>query len=274
VENEVRGMAVQEVVRILRELIQDEGATLQRRYGLRSLTIAQGMRSLLSARLCGELPYASLWREFEAEPQGTAAQLVGALEALVEADPSLAQQLGVLVEEYHWAIGPPRTGTTRTAGQGVPVWSDVPDTTVAVDEDKDVGRGTYLYGNVKPGSISVGRGVKAQQDSFGGHDGVEEGNLNVAVTGLLFNDLYTALETYPDLNPTVKADIEEELQGVLAQIALGQEANEEILARHLRDIRRMNSDILEVVLNKLADPDVESGAMMQRAVQRLEKHSG
>jgi hypothetical protein len=206
-------MAVQEISRILRGLIRDEGATLQRRYGPRTLTIAQDMRSLLSARLCRELPYASLWREFEAEPQGTAAQLTGALEVLVEADPSLAQQLGVLVEEYHWAIGPPRTRTTRTTGQSVPVWSDVPDTTVTVDEDKGVGKGTYLYGNVSSGSIFVARGVEARPDSFGGHDRVNKGNLNAAATGLWFDDLHTVLENYPDLNPTVRADIEKGIVG-------------------------------------------------------------
>jgi hypothetical protein len=33
----------------------------------------------------------------------------------------------------------------------------------------------------------------------------------------------------------------------------------------------MNPDILEAVLVKLADPETESGVVMRRAVQRLER---
>jgi hypothetical protein len=100
-------MIIQEVVSILGDLVQDDGATLGERYGPRALTVAQNLRSLLAVRLQEESPYTSLWEQFEAEPQAVTAELTGSLEALVEADPALAKRLNAFVEEYHQIIVPP-----------------------------------------------------------------------------------------------------------------------------------------------------------------------
>lgn len=39
-------MAVQEVVRILRSLVEDDGSTLEQRYGPEAVTVAQDVKSL------------------------------------------------------------------------------------------------------------------------------------------------------------------------------------------------------------------------------------
>jgi hypothetical protein len=99
-------MIIQEVVSILGDLVQDDGATLGERYGPRALAVAQSLRSLLAVRLQEESPYTSLWEQFEAESQAVTAELTGSLEALVEADPALAERLNAFVEEYHQIIVP------------------------------------------------------------------------------------------------------------------------------------------------------------------------
>jgi len=104
---EVGEMVVRKVVRILRDLVQDDGMTLGERHGPRALAVAQSMRSFLVVRLQDKSPYASLWDQFEAEPQTATAELVGSLEVLVKADPALAKRLNAFIEEYHQTIVPP-----------------------------------------------------------------------------------------------------------------------------------------------------------------------
>jgi hypothetical protein len=100
-------MIIQEVVSILGDLVQDDGATLGERYGPRALAVAQNLGSLLAVRLQEGSPYTSLWEQFEAEPQAVTAELTGSLEALAEADPALVKRLNTFIEEYHQIIVPP-----------------------------------------------------------------------------------------------------------------------------------------------------------------------
>ncbi|MBU1877783.1 MAG: hypothetical protein KJ734_02420, partial [Chloroflexi bacterium] len=91
---------IQDIVQVLEDLVQDDGQTLEQRDGPEALSVAQDMRDLLAARLPEESPFASLWEQFESDPEGTEAELIGTLEALAEADPALVERLNAYLEDY------------------------------------------------------------------------------------------------------------------------------------------------------------------------------
>ena len=103
-------MSVQEVTRTIRSYLEEGEDTFRERYGPEAVTAIEDLITMLKLRLEEESVYASLWDEFVAEPRATEDELTGALGALIEADPALAERLEAFMEEYHDV-------TTRTAAE-------------------------------------------------------------------------------------------------------------------------------------------------------------
>ena len=82
-------MSVRQACDILRAVVQEVERAFEKGFGSRTLSAAQDLASLLENRLCQESLYVSIWGDFQADPEGTAPELIGALEAWVEPDPAL-----------------------------------------------------------------------------------------------------------------------------------------------------------------------------------------
>jgi hypothetical protein len=224
--------------------------------------VAQDLASLLKARLEQESPYVSLWADFEADPGGMAAQLTGTIEALVEADPALGRRLEGLVREWRPVTGLPGARIVR-AGQRVVGEDKAAGMTIALEPDEDVGKGTYLYGNLKPGSVTPAGGMEQTMDAVEGIDHVETMGIDQSRVAQLLNDMYVAIETHPGVDPVLEKDLKAELEEAVAQASRGSAADAKRLARHLQDIRQMHPDILQTLLARLADPEVGWGGIPQ-----------
>ena len=57
--------------------------------------LSEALRELLAARMRESDMYTPLWEEFRAEPESNRAEVIGALEAMVEGDAALAERLGL-----------------------------------------------------------------------------------------------------------------------------------------------------------------------------------
>jgi hypothetical protein len=248
-------MSVRQAVRILQALVHDDGLALERRHGSRAVSAAQDLASLFKVRLGQGSPYVSLWADFEADPGGMAAQLTGAIEALVEADPALGRRLEGFVREWRPVTGTP--GARRIpAGRKVLGKDKVLGTTVALEPDEDVGKGAYLYGNLKPSSVAPVSGAGRTIDGIEGIDHIEVVDIDPSRAALLFNDMCVAVETHPGIDSVLEKDLEAELEEVMTQVTKGNAADKDRLARRLQNIGRMHPDILQTLLDRLVDPEV------------------
>lgn len=259
-------MAVQEIVRILRDHLQNGGVTLRRRYGTRASTAAEDMRSLLAARLRRESAYASLWDRFEVEPQTVAAELTGALEALLEADPALAKRLNGFIEEYHRAIAPSRNRSLSDGTAESPVRGGVPDTPFTDRDDTDASGGAYLYGNIRPSSVaSIGRGVRDGQILS-----VEAAGSNTVDINVLWDQLQATVDGRDELDAAVRLSLKDELRKLLAQVLRADEDETEILVRHLQNIRKLDLDVFEVALSQIASLAEDLGPVLEQVLHQVE----
>jgi hypothetical protein len=102
---EVRGsqedqVAVNDVVDLLRMLRRENGAELERTAGPEAITLVEEMDGVIRERLRQSDMYFSLWHEFDRDPDGNRAELIGAVEAAVEGDAEFGVRLKVLEEEF------------------------------------------------------------------------------------------------------------------------------------------------------------------------------
>lgn len=159
-------MAVNEVVRVMRDYIEDDGARLEQTYGPEAVLAVADMKDLLATRLTEESAYGVLWERFEADPRAVSVELVGALEALTEADPGLAKRLNGFMEAFHRVEAGDKIETFAPMPDKSPVGGGVPDTT-DTSQDEEIVReeGTYLYGDVPTSDVtSVEKGVGGTED--------------------------------------------------------------------------------------------------------------
>jgi hypothetical protein len=247
-------MSAQQTVRLLGALVREGEPAFEEQFGPQAVSAAQDMAALLENRLDQESPYVSLWADFRADPDGTASQLTGALEALVEADPALGRRLEGFVRECYSISGAP--GIRPDANLQDAVGEDKAwGRTVALEPDPDVGQGEYLYGNLAPGAVEA-RSVKGQpMDWPEGLDHIVRVGLAPPQVPQLLTELYAAIDTHPEIDPITQQDLKAELTDVLDEAALGVQADAAQLGRHLRNIGRMHPDILQALLDRLTDPE-------------------
>ena len=86
----------------------------------------------------------------------------------------------------------------------------------------------------------------------------------------LFQHLYDAVDEHPALSESNKDVIAADLREMEAQVARGNKANEEVLIRRIREIRRIAPDIVDIMLPGMEDFAEEVRGPLRRAVQKIE----
>ena len=104
------------------------------------------------------------------------------------------------------------------------------------------------------GGAYVGGSVKTNGGKFVGRDDYSTSGASATEMAQAFTAIYAAIEARPNTGIADKADLKAEVQEVQTEAVKGDAANEDFLARHMRNIRRMAPDILEVMVDTLAGP--------------------
>lgn len=281
-------MALQDVVELLVKYVRDEGKTLRDQYGPEAIAPAEDLADLVETRLEGKSAYVDLWDAFERAPNDTMEELTGALEAMIEADPLLARRMSAFVEEFREVTASEELQAGSSERYVAEEGGDALDTAVKPDlsktpEDRkpyrpktsgnvpyedSVERGTYLYGNVKAGTDTVGQEAGIEDFDLEEQD-VRPTRL-AGVSGIpgLFEQLSTEVAHHPALDETEKGEVQTELQILQDQLQAPEAADPELLGQHLRTLRDRVPDVAEVVLQALAafelPPSVEDAVEQVR----------
>ncbi|MBU0496184.1 MAG: hypothetical protein KKA73_22455 [Chloroflexi bacterium] len=279
---------IQDIVQVLEDLVQDDGQTLEQRDGPEALSVAQDMRDLLAARLPEESPFASLWEQFESDPEGTEAELIGTLEALAEADPALVERLNAYLEDYRWATTPLEIRQARLAQPASEDEDDLADDMVVVEglviageedlaDEPDEGyseEGEYLYGNVPPTMMpeaSVIRDGERLADEYELTEGLGVHGFAVAE---LFEELIITIEVHPDLVPSVKASLNVKLQAIHVQLDRGENVDEDAIIRHVRAMQNLDPGVAALALAELGALAGSFGVVMREVARRVRREDG
>ncbi len=251
-------MSVQETVRILREFEETEGETLRAQYGAEAVAVAEDMARVLDDRLQSApgrrdtvSPYESLWPAFQTDPVGVEPQLIGALEAMIEADPALGRRLNAFMEEFHRAIAPENREEANRIEEDVTATDVVPDTTITAGEGYNQGAGEYLYGNVKGGAQALDAeiGVTEVHPQEGARTRIRVDE--AATMPEFFGHLDASIDAHPDLSPAEKVKLHQALHQVQEMVGQGEAADVAQLKATLRRIGDISPDILDATLEGL-----------------------
>jgi hypothetical protein len=176
------------------------------------------------------------------------------IEALIEADPAFGRRLEGFVRECHLVGG----STQDRISQPVPEVlydNQVTGTTLALKTDDDVGKGAYLYGNLKPGAeTSVGAGG-LMMNRVEGVDHIEVMGITSSRVTQLLDDMYAAIGSHPGIERERGQDLKTELEKAMTEVIKGDAADADRMSRHLRRIGQMHPDVLQALLERLADPE-------------------
>lgn len=265
-------MAVGDVVTILMEYCEDGEETFRDLHGPEATIVVRDLVDLIQGELGGQLEYDALWAEFQAAPRETGPDLTGALEALIEADPGLTDKLEALLQEYYTTSG--STGPT-TGGRALEAESSefVPREEVRVESHEaeplghtdDAGEGTYLYGNVRAGDVTVEEALELRPDVLEVRRELEMLTFDV---DQLFEQLHTTVEREPALDDALRSELHHELEALEAEIMLGEESDEERIVEHLQRVGELDPDFLELVLTGLRHTEREVQVLVQDAIER------
>lgn len=266
-------MAVEDVVTLLTEYCEDGQDTFEDRHGPEAAIVAQEAIDLLEGELSGQLDYDALWAEFEAAPRETAPDLAGALEAMIEADPGLAEKLEALMEEYYAAgrsvdemIGPEMAEPSSSEfvpGEKARIEAHEAEPRSHTDT---AGEGTYLYGNVPAGDATVGKALEPGPDVLEVRQGHEMLSFDVHE---LFQQLQVTVGREPALSEEEKVELREHLENLESEVMLGGEAEEARIVEHLRRLGAADPDFLALLLEGLRHTQTEAQATVKNAIERV-----
>ncbi|HZW02333.1 MAG TPA: hypothetical protein VFF68_00275 [Anaerolineaceae bacterium] len=96
-------MDLEEIVNIISLYFRDGGETVERRYGPEARDLIEDMNELLEEQLSAEAPFAALWRDYTAAPEENEAELIGALEVIQEANPTVAERLDAFFDAFEFS---------------------------------------------------------------------------------------------------------------------------------------------------------------------------
>lgn len=96
-------MSAREIVERMTELVPDRGAALEQRDGPRALAVAQEIEGALMSAMEGKLANVVLWEQFLSTPNEVSSAVANVVQALMEADPVLAEWLEAALVRYRKA---------------------------------------------------------------------------------------------------------------------------------------------------------------------------
>jgi hypothetical protein len=194
------------------------------------------------------------------------------LEALVEADTSLAQELEVLLSEYELAVGPPardaagsRIEVPETEALSAKPVEEVP----VVDHEADRGRGEYMYGNVRSSRVALGDEQPLEHVPPERVTELDQLDTEGTVPAPALEDMYAIVEAYPDLGPDDWAQIDRDIEAVLRELDDRSAADKDVLTRHLSRIGETAPDILDAILVRLEADTARFGLPVALAAREM-----
>ncbi len=151
----------------------------------------------------------------------------------------------------------------------------------------NTGGGAYVGGNINTGG---GDFVGRDKNVTAGERGVAIGG-NVSGSTIITGDnnvvgatitlqkeyiqqIFNEIEKHPDLDQLDKEDLKSEVKELQKEDEKGPEAEEKQFSRHLRNIKRMAPDILEVVLAAVANPVAGFGAIAKKVAEKMKAEAG
>jgi hypothetical protein len=141
------------------------------------------------------------------------------------------------------------------------------------DRQIDTGGGAYIGGGVHTGgSDFVGRDKNTSINIGGNVSGnIVVGDHNIVTTTgrkNAFAPVYRAIEQ-SNLPAQDKTDVEAEVREIEAEIGKADQADESSITRHLRNVRRMAPDILEVILATFGNPAAGLGLVAKKIADKM-----
>ena len=132
--------------------------------------------------------------------------------------------------------------------------------------------------NFGPGSkVKIGGNVAGQDLNINTGGGKYVGRDDSSVTGLsakdiarLFDSLYQKIDADPRFEVEDKQDLKTDVQAVQSEVAKGEQADENLLGRSLRNVKRMAPDILEVIVNTFANPAAGVATVIRKVMQKAQ----
>lgn len=259
-------MPIPDVIDILLEYCQDGQETFRQRRGAEAVVVVRDIIDLLRGALGAQLDFDALWADFQAAPRQTAPELSGALEALVEADPGFADKLDAGLREFY-ATGRP---DAPAPAEPEPVEPAKPSVEEAQQQPRrhtdDAGEGAYLYGNVPGGTADVGERPDLEPDILDVHRRLDALSFDVRA---LFDQLHTTIREGLSLDDDIRLILAAQLDQLQAQLALGEDADEDRVVHHLRRIGQIEPDLLDLVLIGLRHTQGEAHGVVQGAIRRV-----
>ena len=252
-------MVVEDVVIILVDYCQQGKEEFADSYGPEARSAVEDLLTLVEEELQDQLDFDSLWQNFVDDPQGLSGELAGTLEAVIEADPGLAEEMARLLGEVQSVDGrweeelQPGKIPPGEVPPGVPAEEPVsrPEREPLAPSRDFKEKGTYLYANRPHGGITVsavlGQGARALQKEYS------------AEVQLLFEQLRTTLDERFDLEPGEREHLSRTLNRLQVEFEKGPEAEEERIVRALRTIRRVEPRLLDELLDWLEQFRGEAG---------------
>jgi hypothetical protein len=205
----------------------------------------------IQAQLEQHTGYATLWEEFEQNPERMAPEMMGALEMIIEGLPQLGIRMGEYVAEWDRQHQETVSGLQSEETQTSPDNDEVSGANAQVpDQVDDFYDGTYLYGtaNTRRGTESEGRKIGLQEskdddledelDTLGMHVDRESGTLTRIIT---------AVNDHPDINEDNKAIIKGHIDAIETQLALEEDADRNLVRYHFRQIHSISTDISDAL---------------------------
>ena len=129
---------------------------------------------------------------------------------------------------------------------------------VAGDKNTNVNKGgVYVGGDVQGSNIVTG-----DQNQVGNEGTIREE---------LFSELNKKIELRPNTPPEDRADLKTSVAEIRAEAEKGDQADESFLAQRIRNIKRIATDIAEVVLAALTNPAAGFAAVVTKIAQRAQK---
>ena len=224
-------MVVEDLVIILVDYCRQGKEEFADSYGPEARAAVEDILTLLEEELQDQLDFDALWQDFVEDPQGVSGELTGTLEAVIEADPGLVEEMDRLLGEMQSVDGrweeelQPGDIPPGEVPPGVPVEEPVsrPEKEPLAPSHDFTEKGTYLYANRPHGEITVtavlGQGARALQKEYS------------AEVQLLFEQLRTTLEERFGLAPGERDRLSHTLNRLQVEFEKGPEAEEEHIVR-------------------------------------------
>lgn len=139
----------------------------------------------------------------------------------------------------------------------------------------NTGGGDFVGGNkitkAERGGVAIGGNVSGSTIVTGEHNVVGS---TVTLQGDYIQQILTEIEAHPALDPLDKEDLKSDVKELQKEDEKGQEADESRISRHLRNIKRMAPDILDVVLASIGNPVAGFGMAAKKVAEKMKSEAG